>query len=182
MKYNPFYDVTWKGRIYKRTVYALLAAAVVLITVFYLIVAGILVRHNREELATTNLDLLELSASSVNVSLDVMSLAMTQTLWNQDLINYMVTLPQEDQSLNTRIFRTLQRGVDGNALILHAYFYSPRSDMVFHSENALLSRQSPTVDKALSAYESGQLLSSVSTKRDVSRLCNLDGRLFLYLS
>lgn len=179
MKYSPFYDVARKGRIYKRTVNALLAAAAALITVFYLIVAGIVVRHEREEIAVSSLDLLELSASSVNVSLDVMGHAMTQTLWNKDFTTYLVTL-QQDQELNLRISRILQRGVEGNNLILRAYFYSPRADLVFQSGAALLSRQSQTVDAALTAYENGQLLSSMSTERDQTRLCSLGGQLYLY--
>ena len=147
--------------------------------ILYLYRANVLQRH-KEQIAASNLSLLHISASSLEVTVDVLSQGMTQTMWNQDFIDFMINPASVDQELSYRISQHLRSTVSSSALISRAYFYSPFSDLVFHSGNSILNRDTMADRGLLQAYEELDPPAGWNDARTAARIFRYHSRLFLF--
>ncbi len=153
VKWNHPFKIFHRGSIYAKTFCGMLALSVCVLSIFYISIGRMNLRHHKEQIAASSLSLLHMSASSLEVTFDVLSQGMTQTLWNQDFIDFMINPSSMDQELSYRISQQLMRSVSSSELIAKAYFYSPFSDVVFHSGNSILARNTMLDRDLLKAYE-----------------------------
>ncbi|MBE6910683.1 MAG: helix-turn-helix domain-containing protein [Ruminococcaceae bacterium] len=174
------YAIDHKGKIYTRTFCALLAMSICVVSVFYVSLNRMFVRHHREQIATTNLDYLRLSASSLDVTFSVLSRSMTQALWHQDFIAYMINPATVDQEMYYRISQRLRQDVSSVELISCAYFFSPLSDVVFRNGNPVMSKSDLPDRDILEAFERSEHSAALNEARTSTELFFYEGRLFLF--
>jgi len=182
MKWNPL-KIFHKGSIYTKTFCGMLTLSVCALSAFYIFLGQVNLKHLREQIASSNLSLLHMSASSLEVTFDMLAQSMTQTMWNQDFLEFMISPGRVDQELSYRISQQLHSSVSNNALIAKAYFYTPFSDIVFHSGGLILSIQSKdtmTDSGLLQAYDALEPLNNWNTARTSARIFYYQGRLFLF--
>ncbi len=179
MKRTLLYEVNHRGKVYTRTFCALLILSVCVVSAFYFSLNRMVIRHHREQIATTNLDYLRLSASSLDVTFDVLGQTMTQALWNQDFIAYMLRPNHSDQDLYYRISTRLKQDVSSNGLITAAFFYSPLSDVVFRNGNPVMEKRDLPDWSMIEAYERSEHFGTLNEARTATDVFSYEGRLFL---
>lgn len=177
--YHPF-RIFRKGSIYTKTFCGTLALSVCVLSIFYISIGRMNLKHHKEQITASNLSLLQISASSLEVTMDMLSQGMTQTMWNQDFIDFMVNPSGVDQELIYRISQQLRSTVSSNSLVSRAYFYSPFSDTVFHGGNSILSKATMADRGLLQAYEALDPLSGWNEARTAARIFFYEDRLFLF--
>lgn len=180
MKRALRHEFNFRGKVYTRTFCAMLVMSAFVVSMFYVSLNQLVIRSHREQLATTNLDYLRLSASSLDVTIDVLSQTMTQTLWNPDFIQYMINPANAGQAEFYRISARLRQDVSSNSLILGAYFYSPHSDVVFRNGNPVMDKSDLPDWDVIEAYENTGLRSERNEARTSTVVFLRGGRLFLF--
>lgn len=180
MKRSEPYELNYRGKVYTRTFCALLAMSVIIVSAFYISLNRMVIRHHREQLATTNLDYLRLSASSLDVTFEVLAQTMTQTLWNPDFIQYMINPADAGQAAFYRVSARLRQDVANNSLIRAAYFYSPLSDVVFRNGNPVMEKSALPDWDVIEAYEASEARGERNAARTTTTVFLYDGRLFLF--
>lgn len=180
MKWAHPFKIFRKGSIYTRTFCGILALSVCVLSIFYISIGRMNLKYHQEQIAASNLSLLRMSASSLDVTFDVLSQGMTQTMWNQDFIGFMINPASIDQELSYRINQQLRSSVNSSALIAKAYFYSPFSDVVFHSGTSILSKDTMWDHALLRAYDALEPLNNWNDSRTAARIFYYQERLFLF--
>lgn len=180
MKWEHPFKIFRKGSIYTKTFCGILALSACALSIFYISLGRMDLRHHQEQIAASNLSLLRVSASSLDVTFDVLSQSMAQTMWGQDFIHFMIDPNSVDQALSYRISQHLRSRVSNSVLIAKAYFYSPFSDMVFHSGNSILSKDTMRDRELLQTYDAQEPPDEWNDVRTAARIFYYQERLFLF--
>ena len=180
MNWGFWKKITHGGSIYTKTFGGLLGLSFAVLFIFYIFLNSTVSSHHREQIAVSNLDHLRLSASSLEVTFDVMTQSMTQTMWNHDFIDYMVNPKQNDPDMNYRIIQHLKTCVRNSDLLSRAYFYSPLDDSVFQNGDSILTKDTLPDKNVLAAYEACEYVGVPNSSGTSTQVFCHNGRMFLF--
>ena len=124
-------SVYWRIFIAMAAFFALLAVGLV----FW--ISGVLGQNQRMQLNTGSLHRMETISLLVDQSLEDTAQSMSQLMWNNEMIRYMVApVDQFDEtgSRDYRIIKLLQSACDQNDLVKRVVFYSPLSGQMYCSD------------------------------------------------
>lgn len=171
------------GNIFRKTFAGLLLLSAAMIFSAILIYNSVEGKSHREQVAVINLERLRQSSDFLTTYIENLSQNMNQMLWNTDTVGFLVT-PNADTDTEVRerryrILSSLENTVSGNAMVRHAFLYSPFQDLILSSDQF--------AGKAENYRDFDQLEDFLSSSSDAPGLQVLpvhlrvqDGRLFLY--
>ena len=129
--------------IFTKTFLCLIILSLSMILFFGVWMNIVSIRNHRSQIGLSNLSRLRQAGESVDLTMEVLSQSMTQTIWSNDFITYMITPhnsseDSEKRDRDYRMIRQLKSTVDGSDLIKKACFYSPLSGKIYQNTYTIL--------------------------------------------
>ena len=135
---NKWQELFAKRSLFYKTLVLLLALSVITIIFFGFFMNMIYSKSQREKLAELNLLQLRRTSEELDMTFDVMSKSMSQTLYSSDFIHLMIDPATEDPDTDTRAINMLKSQVSTHDLVNSAFFYSPFSQKIYSSTGTVL--------------------------------------------
>lgn len=153
-----------KNSIFAKTFYGTLLLSVGLMAIFYISLNAMNTRHQRQQIANSQLGMLRQVAASMELTMDSLAQGMSQTMWNKDFISYMIN-PGHDNDLSYRIVLQLKNTVSEDQKIDRAYFFSPLDGTVFQNSGLISTVDTFREKDMLKAYHQQKEEREVSAAR-----------------
>ncbi|MFZ5966117.1 MAG: helix-turn-helix transcriptional regulator [Bacillota bacterium] len=136
-KSNSFIGMfKWKS-IFTKIFMVLIFLSIIMMLFFGYFTNYITLKTHQEKINSSNLSLLKQVSDTADITFFLLSQNMTQSMWDDDLIQYMINPQEYCQDRDYRIIRLLNSSVLNIPLVKEAYFYSPIADMVFSSDGTI---------------------------------------------
>lgn len=90
-------------------------------------------RNYRHQAALSNLNRLKQADEAMSLIVDVLNQSMSQMMWSNDFITYMVSPERVNPEQDYRMIRQLKSIISGSDLVQRAFLYSPFAEEIYDS-------------------------------------------------
>lgn len=163
------------------SILTIITILILLVLSYYL--NSMIIENQEDEFNQNNFSHLQQFSDSLELTLSIVSQSMSQTLWDKDIISYLVNPLNMDYQRTSRIMRILNNNVSGNKLVSTAYLFSPFSNVIYDSSNNIFSKDdSYSIKLILDDYLSLDLSDQPISKGNTSVFIkNYNSKLFIFV-